>query len=260
VAGCAAGGLLVGDALEPLADRASKAPLERPWWQCPSCHAPDTGLGRVPVLRTVRRFAGCTSCHQPRPHPARPAVQAALTAVVVAGLAVRLGPDVVLAPYAVVGIALVAVSVIDVEKRIVPNRIVYPAAALGALLFVVAAASSHRWTSLWHAAACAAIGFAGLFAVHFVYPKGMGFGDVRLAGLVGGAAGWMGFRAAFLAFFLMFLLGSIGGILQAVLTGGGRRTAIGFAPYMALGTLIVVIFTTPVFHLLHPLLYGPGSS
>jgi leader peptidase (prepilin peptidase) / N-methyltransferase len=260
VAGCAAGGLLVGDALEPLADRASKAPLGQPWWRCPSCHAPDTGIGRVPVLRTVYRFEGCGTCHQPRPHPARPAVQAVLSAAVMAGLAVRFGADVVLAPYAVVGLALVAVSVIDIEKRIVPIRLVYPSAVLATILFVVAAATSGRWTSLWHAASCAAIGFVALFAVHFVYPKGMGFGDVRLAGLVGGAAGWMGFRAAFLAFLLMFLFGSIGGILQAVLTGGGRRTAIGFAPYMALGTLTVVVFTMPVFHLLHPLLYGPGTS
>jgi leader peptidase (prepilin peptidase)/N-methyltransferase len=98
-----------------------------------------------------------------------------------------------------------------------------------------------------------------LFLVHFVYPRGMGFGDVRLAGLVGGAAGWLGFRAAFLAFFLMFLFGSIGGITQLAVTGSGRRTAIGFAPYMALGTLTVVIFTMPLFRLLHPFLYGAGS-
>ena len=68
----------------------------------------------------------------------------------------------------------------------------------------------------------AAIGFVALFVVHFVYPKGMGFGDVRLAGLVGGAAGWMGFRAAFVAFFLMFLLGSVGGIVQIVAHRGGQ--------------------------------------
>jgi leader peptidase (prepilin peptidase)/N-methyltransferase len=106
---------------------------------------------------------------------------------------------------------------------------------------------------------CAAIGFAALFTVHFIYPKGMGFGDVRLAGLVGGAAGWMGFRAAFIAFFLGFLLGSVGGIIQVVAAGGGRRTMFGFAPYLVAGTLIVIIFTSPIFRLLHPWLYRPGS-
>jgi leader peptidase (prepilin peptidase)/N-methyltransferase len=260
VAGCAAGGLLIGDALEPLADRLpKKLPLDAPWWRCPSCEAPDTGLGRVPVLRTAFRFRSCGRCGEARSHPARPAVQAVLTALVLAGLAVRFGATVGLEAYAVVGIALVAISVIDVENHIVPNRILYPAAFLAAPLLVVTAAVEHRWGSLWHAAAAAAIGFVALFLVHFVYPRGMGFGDVRLAGLVGGAAGWLGFRAAFLAFFLMFLFGSIGGITQLAVTGSGRRTAIGFAPYMALGTLTVVIFTMPLFRLLHPFLYGAGS-
>jgi leader peptidase (prepilin peptidase)/N-methyltransferase len=260
VAGCAAGGLLIGDALEPLADRLpKKIPYEPPWLRCPSCGSADTGMGRVPVLRVFYRRHPCRGCGEPRPHPFRPAVQAVATGAVMAGLAVRLGADVSLAAYAVVGIALVAISVIDVESHMVPNRIVYPAAFVAAPLFVLAAAVDHRWTSLWHAAAAAAIGFVALLLVHLAYPKGMGFGDVRLAGIVGGAAGWMGFRAAFLAFLLMFLFGSVGGILQLAVTGGNRRTAIGFAPYMAAGTLTVVIFTTPIFHLLHPLLYGTGS-
>jgi leader peptidase (prepilin peptidase)/N-methyltransferase len=260
VAGCAAGGLLIGDALEPLADRLpNKLPLDRPWFRCPSCSDPDASLGRIPLLRSKYRFSSCPHCGEPRAHPARPAVQAVLTGAVLAGLAVRFGPDVGLAAYSVVGVALVAISIIDIESRIVPNRILYPAAFLATPLFVLTAAVDHRWGSLWHAAACAAIGFVGLFAVHVAYPKGMGFGDVRLAGLVGGAAGWMGFRAAFVAFFLMFLLGSIGGIVQLSVTGKGRRTAIGFAPYMAAGTLAVVIFTMPIFHLVHPLLYRNGS-
>jgi leader peptidase (prepilin peptidase) / N-methyltransferase len=260
VAGCAAGGLIAGDLLEPLADRLpKKLPLDRPWFRCPSCEAPDTGSARIPVLRNLSRRRPCGSCGDSRPHALRPAIQGVLSAAVLAGLAVRFGPNLALAAYAVIGLALVAISIIDIETRMVPNRILYPAAFVAAPLLVAAAAVDHRWTSLWHAAACAAIGFVALFLVHFAYPKGMGFGDVRLAGLVGGAAGWMGFRAAFVAFFLMFLLGSIGGIIQLAVTGGGRRTAIGFAPYMAAGTLVVVIFTMPIFHLLHPVLYRSGS-
>jgi leader peptidase (prepilin peptidase)/N-methyltransferase len=182
-----------------------------------------------------------------------------LSGAVLAGLAVRFGATVGLAAYAVVGLALVAISIIDVEKHIVPNRILYPAVFIATPLLVIEAAVDHRWTSLWHAGVAAGVGFVALFLVHFAYPKGMGFGDVRLAGLVGGATGWMGFRAAFVAFFLMFLLGSVGGVIQLAATGGNRKTAIGFAPYMAAGTLIVVIFTVPIFHLLHPLLYGRGS-
>ena len=187
-------------------------------------------------------------------------VQAVLTGAVLAGLAVRFGADVGLAAYC---------GRRDRPRRHLDHRRREPhRARTGSFIrprssrprsSSSTAAVDHRWGSLWHAAACAAIGFVGPVRVHFAYPKGMGFGDVRLAGLVGGAAGWMGFRAAFVAFFLMFLLGSVGGIVQLSVTGGGRRTVIGFAPYMAVGTLAVVIFTMPIFRLLHPLLYGAGS-
>jgi leader peptidase (prepilin peptidase) / N-methyltransferase len=260
VAGCAAGGLIIGDALEPLADRLpEKLALDRPWFRCPDCNERDKGLGLVPIVRSLKRAKPCASCRKVRSHPYRPAIQGVATAVVMVGLAVRFGADIALAAFAVVGIALVAISVIDIEKHMIPNRILYPAAFGATPLLVITAAVDHRWTSLWHAAVCAAVGFVGLYAVRVAYPKGMGFGDVRLAGLVGGASGWMGFRAAFVCFFLMFLLGSIGGILQIAITKSGRRAHIGFAPYMAAGCLIVVIFTIPLFRFLHPVLHGSGS-
>lgn len=260
VAGCAAGGLIVGDALEPLAERLpSKLPLNRPWFRCPNCDKAATGLGSVPVVRSFVNAKRCAGCSKVRTKRYRPLVQGVATAVVMVGLGIRFGADIALAAYAVIGIALVAISIIDIEKHMIPNRILYPAAFLATPLFVITAASDHRWTSLWHAAVCAFVGFVALYAVRVAYPKGMGFGDVRLAGLVGGASGWMGFRAAFVCFFLMFLLGSIGGILQIVVTKGDRRSHIGFAPYMAAGCLIVVIFTMPLFRFLHPVLHGSGS-
>jgi leader peptidase (prepilin peptidase) / N-methyltransferase len=247
VAGCAAGGFVIGEVVEPLADRLpKKIALDRPWWRCLAC-----GERAFPMARAA---GACRRCGESL-HAYRPLVQGIATGAVLAGLAVRLGPDVLLAAYAVVGVALVAISIIDIENHMVPNRIVYPTGFVATPLLVVAAAVDDRWASLWHAAVAAAVGFAALYVIHFVYPKGMGFGDVRLAAIVGGASGWFGFRAAFVAFFLSFLLGSIGGITQIALTGGSRKTQFGFAPYLALGTLAVVIFTSPIFRLLHPWLY-----
>lgn len=260
MAGCAVGGLVIGDVIEPLADRLpDKLPLDKPWFRCPACHGAYTDGRNVPIARWFVAGRPCPGCGELRGHGLRPAIEGIVTALVMAGLAVRFGPTIGLAPFGIVGIALVAVSVIDVERHIVPNRIVYPTAFVATPLLVVTAAVDERWTSLWHAAAAAVVGFLALYVVHFAYPRGMGFGDVRLAGLVGGTAGWMGFRAAFVAFFLMFLFGSIGGIVQLAVTGGDRRTAIGFAPYMAAGTLVVVIFTMPIFRAVHPLLYPSGS-
>jgi leader peptidase (prepilin peptidase) / N-methyltransferase len=253
VAGCAAGGFVMGDLAEPLADRLpKKMALDRPWWRCVSCGEP--AASRFAFAGSLHRAARCRACGEPR-HGHRPLVQAVATGAVLAGMAVRFGPDAVLAAYAVVGIALVAISIIDIEVHMVPNRIVYPAGLVAALLLVVAASVDHDWTALWHSAASAGIGFTALYLIRFIYPRGMGFGDVRLAAIVGGASGWFGFRAVFIAFFLSFLLGSVGGITQIALTGGNRKTQFGFAPYLALGTIVVVIFTSPVLRLFHPLLF-----
>ena len=155
MAGCAAGGLLIGDALEPLADRLpKKLPLDRPGGAARRARRADTGIGRVPVAADdlpVPRHAPTAA----RRGAILPALRCrrSLTALVLAGLAVRFGATVGLAAYAVVGIALVAISVIDVESHIVPNRILYPAAFVAAPLFVLTAAVDHRWGSLWHAAA-----------------------------------------------------------------------------------------------------------
>ena len=140
-----------------------------------------------------------------------------------------------------------AISIIDIESQIVPNRILYPAVLLAA------PAARHHGGRRPQVGVALARGrcvqrsaSSASSASISSYPKGMGFGDVRLAGLVGGAAGWMGFRAAFVAFFLM-LPARVGrrASCSSSITGKGRRTTIGFAPYMAAGTLIVVIFTIP---------------
>ncbi len=67
-------------------------------------------------------------------------------------------------------------------------------------------------------------------------PIAMGFGDVKLAALLGAMLGW---QNLLLALFLSFVLGAIGGLLGRAL-GGGRQ--IPFGPYLALGGLIALFF------------------
>jgi leader peptidase (prepilin peptidase)/N-methyltransferase len=169
-----------------------------------------------------------------------------VSAVVLGAFAARLGADVVLAAYAVFGLSMVAISAVDLERYIIPNYIVYPTLALLIPLLVVASAVDHRWGSLGRAAACGAIAFAGFFVLHVAVPKGMGFGDVRLAGVIGLAIGWLGFGHAFVGFFAGFVLGAVIGIVFIVVSGGGRKTKIPFGPFLAAGAAFSVVWGTPV--------------
>jgi leader peptidase (prepilin peptidase) / N-methyltransferase len=243
----AAGGFVLGDGLEILVERlGERRPLDRPWWRCQECQAPASGIGLVPVVRVVARRRGCPACSAPVPHPVRPAVLAVVSAVVLGAFAARLGADVVLAAYAVFGLSMVAISAVDLERYIIPNYIVYPTLALLIPLLVVASAVDHRWDSLGRAAACGASAFAGFFVLHVAVPKGMGFGDVRLAGVIGLAIGWLGFGHAFVGFFAGFVLGAVIGIVFIVVSGGGRKTKIPFGPFLAAGAAFSVVWGTPV--------------
>ncbi|HUO49513.1 MAG TPA: A24 family peptidase [Acidimicrobiales bacterium] len=246
---CAAGGLFVGDSLEVVVERTgARAPFDHPWWRCPTCDTPAQGLGLVPLVRSFARARACPGCHKPVPHAWRPLDLAVVTAVVFGAFAWRFGAQPALAAYAVFGAGLVALSAVDLEFMRIPNRIVYPTLFATAALLAVASAVDDRWGSLARAAIAGAAGFGGFYLVHFVVPKGMGFGDVRLAGVVGFATGWLGLGHAFFAFAMAFLLGAFVGIGVMIATGGGRKTKVPFGPFLAVGAALAVLWGGPLAH------------
>jgi leader peptidase (prepilin peptidase)/N-methyltransferase len=84
--------------------------------------------------------------------------------------------------------------------------------------------------------------YAVYFALCFAYPAGMGFGDVKLAGVLGTYVGWLGWGEWAVALFLGFLLGGLFGIALVAVKRGGRKTAVPFGPFMLLGTLIAILW------------------
>ncbi len=211
---CAAGGLVLGAPLEFVAERV----------------AARTSL--APPLRIERGR--------------RALVLGASSAVVCGAFAARLGDDVVLSAYCVLALALVAMSAVDLERYLIPNRILYPAAGLVLPLFVVSSAVDHRWGSLARAAIAAGAAFAAFLVVHLAVPQGMGFGDVRLAGLLGFATGWLGLGHAFVGFFAAFVLGAALGLGVMAAGRGGRKTRIPFGPFLAAGAVVSVLWGSPI--------------
>jgi leader peptidase (prepilin peptidase)/N-methyltransferase len=79
------------------------------------------------------------------------------------------------------------------------------------------------------------------FVVWFVNPRGLGFGDVRLAALNGLMTGYVGIGNAVLAIMLGLLFGAVAGISLMALRKKGRREAIPFGPFLALGAYVAVM-------------------
>jgi leader peptidase (prepilin peptidase) / N-methyltransferase len=135
-----------------------------------------------------------------------------------------------------VGVFFFAVLVVlafkDLEEQRIPNVIVLP--ATGIVLLAVGVLRPHHALEALVAALAAA---AFLFVPSLLAKGGVGMGDVKLALLLGAALGW-GVAAALL---IGCLAASVGGITLLVRHGSGaRKTAVPFAPFLALGAVAAV--------------------
>ena len=84
------------------------------------------------------------------------------------------------------------------------------------------------------------------FALAFLYPGGMGFGDVKLAGLLGLYLGWLGWSSVLVGTFTGFLLGGLVGVALLATRKATRRSAIPFGPAMLAGALLAVFLAGPI--------------
>lgn len=178
---------------------------------------------------------------------------AVVTGALFAGAAIKFGAVPELAAYCVLFAGLVAISVADIRVRLVPRVILYPTLALMTLALVAAAAVAGHWHPLLDAVIGGAAAFAVFFAIWFIVPRGMGFGDVRLAGVIGAGLGWLGFRQVFLGFLAAFVVGSVVGLTLMAVKGTGRKTALPFGPALAAGCVVGVLWGGTLANLwIHP--------
>ena len=110
---------------------------------------------------------------------------------------------------------------IDLDTKRLPNAIVLPSYVVALVLFLLPAAIDGRWDDYLRAVLAGAALFAFYFLLAFIYPAGMGFGDVKLAGVLGIYLGWISWALVALGTFSAFLLGAVVGI--AVIVGGQGR-------------------------------------
>ncbi|MBA2445862.1 MAG: prepilin peptidase [Nocardioidaceae bacterium] len=176
-----------------------------------------------------------------------PAELAAAGALAGAGAGWRLGES----PLVVTWIFLCAVGVIlayvDARTRLLPTRIIAPSYGIVIGLVLTAAAVARDTQLLVRSASGWAI-MGGVYLVMWlIYPRGLGYGDVRLAGLLGlglGAVGWGSLGAGLYA---GFLIGGIGG-LALIVTRREERHSLPFGPSMVVGALVGVVWGDRLAH------------
>lgn len=252
-------GLFTGSVLTMVVERVPVGDglVGRP--RCPACRAPVRLRDDLPVVSWLALGRRCRSCSRPI-SPRYPAVELVTAMVFVAvtlrldrvtpGAAGTLGALAAVPAYWVFAAVLVVVSAIDLERSIIPNRVVYPALAAALPLLVVASAGDRSWSSLATAAIGGAAAFAFLLVVHLIQPAGMGFGDVRLAGVIGVYLGWLGLGQVAVGLVAGFLLAAVVGAALLLAGSAGRTTKVPFGPFMAGGAMVSLLWGVPIGHAL----------
>ena len=205
--------------------------LVKPRSHCPNCETPVAPRDNVPLLSWLFLKGRCRHCGESI--SARyPAVEL-LTALCFVGVVLARGVNaelIALIPFTAV---LIAVTFIDLQHKIVPNRIVAPAAVYG--LVTAVAIRTHALPELLIAGAGA---FTFFLIAALIHPKGMGMGDVKLAGVMGLYLGKLVIPALVIA----FVVGTVVGVVLVVRHGArSRKVGVPFAPFMALGGLVAML-------------------
>lgn len=126
-----------------------------------------------------------------------------------------------------------ALAVIDARTKRLPNRIVFPLYGLGAIGLTAASWLGHEWWRMIVALVAAALLY-GLFWLLWFF-GGMGYGDVRLIGLIGLYLGWIGPQAVESGVLLGTLAASVYYLGKMILRRATRKTTLAFGPYLIAG-------------------------
>ena len=233
-------GAMIGSFLNVVAYRLPRSKsLVTPGSQCPGCDTPIKPYDNVPVLGWLLLRGRCRTCRTAI-SPRYPAVEALTAALAVAVILVEHSTVDKVLGLVLVGI-LVPIALIDLDHQIIPNKITAPAAILAVAIGLALKPSGVPEQLIAGAGAAA-------FLLVFVlaYPRGMGMGDVKLAGVLGLFLG----REVGVAIFVAVIAGTVVGAAVMARLGvqRGRKTRVPFGPFLALGGIVALLAGPAIVH------------
>ncbi|MDH6238045.1 prepilin peptidase [Cryobacterium sp. CG_9.6] len=220
---------------------------------CPQCGTRIRPVDNIPVLSWLLLCGRCRHCGEPiSPRYLFVELGTALTFAAITWWALRNGLPadtagviaLVLGLIALLYLAAISVALglIDAATRRLPNRILFPAYWVSAILLAATALVAGEPERLLGALGGGAALFSLYFALAIIRPGGMGFGDVKLAGLLGLYLGWFGWPQLIVGAFGAFLLGGLFGLILLAIKRAGRTSSIPFGPWMLAGAWIGILF------------------
>jgi leader peptidase (prepilin peptidase) / N-methyltransferase len=235
---CGVFGLIIGSFLNVVIWRVPRGEsVVRPRSHCPKCGQPITPRDDIPIVSWLLLRGRCRHCGNPI-SVRYPLVELAC-GLLFAGFAIRFGPHVVLLAYLYLAAIGLALAMIDLDHKRLPDVLTLPSYPIALGLLGLATWLDHTGHTPILRAVLAGLALYAFYEVlGFIQPRGMGFGDIKLSGLLGIYLGWLGWGEVVVGAFAAFLIGGVVSIGLVLFAGAGRKTKIPFGPFMLAGTLV----------------------
>lgn len=225
-------GLVVGPVLHHVAHATStRIPIATPFGTCREC----SEVRPLP-------YVACPNGH---PAPRRELWWSIAYVAVFVGATLHVGvASEIVAYWTFAGVTLTLV-IADIDEKLIPNKILFPGGAAAIFLLAVEAAVSGRTDRLLPSVA-AALGYYGVFfLIHLLNREGFGFGDVKLAFLLGFFTMFDSLQIFLLGVFFTGVVGGIPAIVLLLTRRVGPKYAIPYGPAMVLGAWLAIVAGEP---------------
>jgi leader peptidase (prepilin peptidase)/N-methyltransferase len=239
-------GAVVGSFINVVVDRLPQGKsIVSPSSHCSACGKPISVFDNIPIISYLILRARCRNCGAAIPQ--RLFWVELVTAVLFTFLYWHYGLGWELALIIFYCLIFIALLVIDLEQGLLPNKIVYPAmiiallvAGLGTIFGFKPVYIASWGFRLWivNVVIGGLIGLVLLLIPALLYRGGMGWGDIKLAALIGFVTG---FPLVILAIFLAVIVGGLVAGFLLLLKIKKRKDAIPFGPFLA-GAAMLTIF------------------
>jgi leader peptidase (prepilin peptidase)/N-methyltransferase len=211
---------------------------------CPACKAPITAWQNIPILSYVFLRGRCANCGV-RISVRYPIVEA-LTGILCAAVAWKLGFGWPAAAGLVLTWFLVALAFIDIDHHLLPDSLTLPLLWLGLLLslFAPAPGLAPIPVDMRSSIIGAMGGYVSLWSVYHLFrlltaKEGMGYGDFKLLAALGA---WLGWQMLLPTVLIAAGVGAVTGIALLAARGQSRSTPIAFGPFLAAAGWLILMF------------------
>jgi leader peptidase (prepilin peptidase)/N-methyltransferase len=213
----------------------------RPPSACPACGTRIRAWDNVPILSYLILRGRCRHCGG-RISP-RYVIVEALSGLLPALLFMRFGTAPSFWVFWPLSYVLLILSFIDLDLRIIPDKVTLPGILLGLAVAPLAGLLGFWESLLGVAVGGGALYLIGLLGELVLRKESMGGGDVKLAAMLGAFLGW---KMILVSLFVAFLTGAVVGVVVMFAKRDDWDHAIPFGPFIALGTVVAILWGGPV--------------